>query len=146
MLKVYIDRLRDEKSEKIKESLPPDFIDIEDSELAFDHPIHVEGEAYMASDHLVMHLKVTTKAHMPCGICNSMQGFMINLDNFYHTEPLENIREAQYDFGPMLREAILVEVPHYLKCPEGCPNSELVKPYKREEEVYYPFAELDKES
>jgi hypothetical protein len=76
----------------------------------------------------------------------------IKLSNFYHGEPLAEIRTGVYDFSQMLREAVLLEVPHFAECKGNCPQRVAVKKYLKQpmspeeqaaDEGYLPFAGLD---
>ena len=83
---------------------------------------------------------------MPCSICNADQEQPLFLENFYHTESIADLKVPIFDLEPVLREALLVEVPHYVECKSGCKERHKVMPYVREEEVYYPFSGIDKET
>jgi uncharacterized metal-binding protein YceD (DUF177 family) len=147
--KIWIDRLKDGQTQKIDTLLPSTFLDINEKELQFPLPVKVLGEAYLADTHLVLHLNASTEALMPCAICNEMIETTIQIKDFYHTEPLEDIREAIFDFNLILREALLLEIPQYVECNEGkCSQRELISPFLRkkkqaEPDVHFPFSGLD---
>ena len=69
-LKVYVDRLKGGVSHKVDETLPPDFLEVDDEELLFDDPVKIQCEVYLAEEHLVVHLNIDTSVHLPCSICN----------------------------------------------------------------------------
>jgi uncharacterized metal-binding protein YceD (DUF177 family) len=146
--KIYIDRLKDGHSQKIDGSFNPAFLDVDEEELQFDQPVIVKGEAYLTDDHLVIHLSAATMAEMPCSMCNKMIKTPLTVGNFYHTEPLEQIPDAIYDFGLALREALLIELPHTVECNKGnCESRATIVAYMRGEkrtETYFPFSDLDK--
>jgi hypothetical protein len=151
--KIYIDRLKDRHVQKIEEAFNPSFLEVDEEELQFDLPVTVRGEAYLTDDHLIIHLSAATMAEMPCSVCNKMIKTPLTVGNFYHAEPLSEIREAIYDFGEALREALLIELPRTIECngsalgQQGtCPSRETLAPYLREEtrsETYFPFADID---
>ena len=152
-LKIYIDRLRGDQTVKIKETLPPEFMDITDDELAFTDPIQVQGEAYLAEDHLVIHLNMETTARLPCSICNDTVVTPIQIKNIYLTEPLSDIKSSVYDIAEQVRETILLQTPLFTECSEGkCPERENIKKFLKPEEkptdpaeiIHFPFADLDK--
>jgi hypothetical protein len=145
MLKIYIDRLLGEKTESVREKADASLMDIHEKDLSFPSPIDIEGTAYLAGDHLVLHLKVATEAIQPCSICNSLVKFPITLDDFYHTVPLDDCKESTYNYTEELREAILLEVPQFVQCHDGCPELSAIKPYLCKEKAYYPFGELDQQ-
>jgi uncharacterized metal-binding protein YceD (DUF177 family) len=145
--KIYIDRLRGGHVQKIEGAFNPSFLDVDEKELQFDQPVAVRGDAYLTDDHLVIHLSAATMAEMPCSVCNKMIKTPLTVGNFYHTEPLSEIRDAIYDFQLALREALLIELPHTVECNKGrCPSREILAPYMRGEtrpETYFPFADID---
>ncbi|MGE0199249.1 MAG: DUF177 domain-containing protein [Simkaniaceae bacterium] len=141
-LKIYIDRLSDEKTEKIRENLTPDFIDVDEEDLQFRAPVHIEGQAYIAESHLIVQLKIETEALIPCSICNQKVTVPLKINPLYHTEELSNIRGQIYDYTPPLREGILLEVPTYVECGENCPEREKIKNYLSEGNQQFPFADL----
>ena len=148
---VYIDRLKGGKNEEIDLILPPHFMEIEEEDLMFEESIQVKGKAYLAEDHLIMHLDIETQAMMPCARCNQPSAVPLFIEGFYHTVPLEDIKEGIYHFGPMVREAILLELPSFHSCSdEECLGSELVKKYFKQEKqsggspnTYHPFENLE---
>ncbi|MBS0605236.1 MAG: hypothetical protein JSS60_09420 [Verrucomicrobia bacterium] len=152
-LKIYIDRLKGGHTHKIEETLPPEFMDLDDDELLFEEPIHVSGDAYLADDHLIIHLNITTSALLPCSICNDAVETPIAIKNIYLTEPLAEIKGAIYDCAEQVRETILLQTPLFTECNNGkCPERESIKKFLKPEEkpsapgdiVHFPFADLDK--
>ena len=145
--KIYIDRLKGGHVQRIQESFNPEFLEVDEEELQFDEPVTVQGEAYLTDDHLVIHLVAAALAEMPCSVCNKMIKTPLTVGNFYHAEPLAEIRDAIYDFSWALREALLIELPKTVECNKGrCPSREVLAPYLRgekREETYFPFADFD---
>lgn len=153
---IYIDRLADDKVEKITCSLAPDFMDIHEKDLSFPKPIIASGEAYVASDHLVVHLDVETSARVPCKLCNESITQPIRLTHIYHTVPLSELKQPIFDLREVLRENILLESPAYAECTDAsCPNKGQFAEYIQKDETVrnataddhsnYPFAHLDEE-
>lgn len=150
-LKIYIDRLKDGQKQKIEETLPPDFLDVTEEELVFEDPVHVQAEAYLAEDHLVIHLNIETAACLPCCICNDTVRIPVIIKNIYLTEPLEEIKGAIYDCTNATRESILLQTPRFAECNSGkCPEREHVKKFinnnenssSEKEITHFPFADL----
>ena len=151
-LKVYIDRLREEKIETIGETLSPAFIiDVDEPDLRFNSPVKIQGKAYLAEEHLVIQLKIETKAVVSCSICNEPVKTTIQLQNYYQTEELSQIKGHVYDYMASLREAILLEVPSFVECMRNCPKRAELKKYLHEDkknpkeqgdQVNFPFANL----
>lgn len=149
VFKILIDRLKGGLTQKIEEGFAPGFLGADEPELQFRSKVNVKGEIYLTDAHLVIHLKADTKIFMPCAVCNEMIEFPLKVENFYHTEPLEEIRGAVYDYSEALREALLIELPKIIECNGGdCPNRPILKPYLRSETradktTYFPFSDID---
>ena len=147
--KIWIDRLGEGHVQKINGSFDPAFLEIDEKELKFSAPVQAAGEAYLADRHLVIHLKAQTKATVPCAICNEMTDMELKVENFYHSEAIEEIPSAVFDFSGPLRDALLIELPHYFECCGGnCPERENLVPYLRSapktegKKSNFPFADL----
>ncbi len=149
VFKIWIDRLGEGQTQKIDGSFEPSFLEIDEKELQFRAPVRVVGEAYLADQHLVIHLKASTLATLPCAICNQMVEAELKVDNFYHSEPVAEIQGAVFDFGGPLREALLIELPHYFECSNGkCPERATLAAYmrapakKETKDTHFPFKDL----
>jgi uncharacterized metal-binding protein YceD (DUF177 family) len=142
-LKIYVDRLKDGHTEKIQEELFSDFLAITEEELSFPLPVNVKGDAYLAEDHLVLRLKATTKAKLPCCMCNEDFLFSIEID-FYHTVALDELKNPVFDYSLALRESILLQVPPFAECNGGqCPERPAVSKYlKSAPHSQFPFSDL----
>lgn len=150
--RIYVEQLRDGQIESLEETYPPAFLNVAEKDLAFVDPVRIKGEAYLADDVLVLHLDVRTLATMPCRICNESIKADVVINEFYHAEPLEEIKGSVFDFREMLREAILLETPPLAECHQGnCPKRKALQQFFKkegtvkngEEEGYQPFADLD---
>lgn len=151
---INIDHLADDKVIEVDEQLSPTFLDLHDEEIEFPNPIEIEGKAYLASDHLVVQLKVKTTMKLPCSQCNDNVSQTILIDPFYISESTQELGHHMFDLLPQLREAILLEVPQFSKCSDqDCPNRGMLKTFIQKEEMKvassneanFPFAEIDKE-
>lgn len=145
-LKILIDRLRGGLTQKLDGELDPSFLGPEEPELRFGSQVHVKGEAYTTDTHLVIHLHADTKVSMPCAVCNQMIEIVLKAEHFYHTEPLEEIKGAVFDYSDALREALLIELPRTVECNQGnCPEREIITPFLRSETrtETFPFADMD---
>jgi uncharacterized metal-binding protein YceD (DUF177 family) len=150
--KIYVDQLRDGHIETIHEILSPDFMEVKEEDLLFQDEINVDGEAYLAEDEVVLHLEIFTKATIPCSICNERVKIDVSIPDFYHAEPLQNIKTGIFNYKEILRESILLETPSFAECHDGkCPKRNEFKKYlkesgredgKSDEEGYQPFADL----
>lgn len=149
LFKIWIDRLKGGRTQKIEESLDPAFLGPEEEELHFRSKVDIKGEAYLTDAHLIVHLKARCQALMPCSICNEMIQVELKNDNFYHTQPIEEIAGAVFDFSELLREALLLELPKAVECNKGnCAQRATMAPYlraekRKEKTTYFPFAHLD---
>lgn len=150
-LKIYIDRLKGGHTLKIQETLSPEFLDVKDEELIFKDPVRVCGQAYLADDHLVIHLDIETSTSLPCSICNSGVSSPVFIKNHYCTIPLSEIKHAIFDFTESVRETILLQTPLYAECNKGqCPERENIKKFLKSNEkpldpnemTHFPFTDL----
>jgi len=152
-LKIYVDRLKEGHKEKIDLILPPDLMEVNEQELAFLNPITLKGETYLAEDHLVLHLQLETKATLPCIVCNQAVKIPLVIQDFYHAEPIAEIKGAIFDYTEKVREALLLQTPIYIECSNGkCPERKTLNKYLKttspsekgssEEHPHFPFANL----
>lgn len=150
-LKIFVDRLTQEKSENIDETIPATLLNVSEPFLTFSGVIKIQGETYIASDHLVIQLTVDALAEIPCSICNDRVTATIFLKKFYQTEEISQIKGHVYDYFPLLREAILLEVPDFVECNGNCKKRTDLKNYlkpnitskkSQKEHVNFPFANL----
>lgn len=147
-LTIYIDRLRDGTVEQIQETLPPSFMEIEEAALNFRSPISILGEAYVTPTHLILKLELKTKASLPCSICNTWIEVPLEIKDVYHTEPLEQIPSAIFNYRELIKELLLLEVPSFAECDKGnCSerafvNNYLKKQKKTSAKQQFPFADL----
>lgn len=144
---IYIDRLSQEKQETFDLTKnPADFLVCEEA-LSFVDQVKIKGKAYIAQSHLVIHADIEVNYEIPCNICNQRTVKPLSLSGQYYTISLDTIKGKIFDFGHLIRETILLEVPHFSYCHEThCPEEETIKKYltKNEEKSNYPFADLDR--
>jgi uncharacterized metal-binding protein YceD (DUF177 family) len=148
---IYIEQLRQGHIEKIKENLPPDFLEVPDKELSFPEDVLLDGEVYVANDTLVMHFNVQTTVTLQCVICQGPVNVDIRIKGLYQTVPVTEIPSGIYNFKEALREIILLEVPKFAECNAGnCPERQGIAKYLKQphpgveddEGTYRPFADL----
>lgn len=120
--KVYIEQLRFKNEENIQLALECDFLDVDEPDLQFESPVLLSGEMYIADKELIFHWNIVAKAKLPCSICNEWTSVEVKIPNFYTSVSLNEIKSGVYSFKELLRETILLEVPHFTECGEGnCP-------------------------
>ncbi len=139
-----MESLSNGETQKISFQASPDFLDIQEKDLVFNAPVDIQGEVYLASQSLLLHLNAKTTAFMPCSVCNNPAPFPLVLENFYFTEEIENL-PSPFDFSEILREALLMELPFFVECNQGnCPERATAKKYLKEQqqEMYFPFSDL----
>lgn len=149
-LRVFVERLRDGHTERMEETVSSSFIGCDAEDLAFRSPVVVKGEAYLSDADLIIHLRVSTEASLPCRICNEGVVVMVVVRDLYIAEPLERVKSGVFNFSDPVREALLLEVPHFAECGGGhCVHRGEVERYLRqpdasdgEEERYHPFTAL----
>lgn len=152
-LKIFVDRLRHGETETFEEVVTPEFLDLHEKDLQFKEPVHVNGQAYLAEEVLVLHIDVKATATIPCRICNEPTKAAVEVKGLYYTVPLEEIKGAVYDYHEALRETILIETPTVVECHQGkCPQRAVMKRFLKQEsqdkgnmhnDDYRPFANLD---
>ncbi len=142
--KIYIDRLKSGNCDEFDQVLPSSFLDVDEDELSFCGDIKVHGKAYLSGDHLTLQLNASATAQMPCRICNQVTRVTIELKNSCMPVALEEIKGAVFNPNELVREIILAEVPAQTECKGNCPLREELKPFlKEEEEIYFPFKDLE---
>lgn len=148
--KIYVDRLRGGHEKKIDECLSPDFLDIKEADLSFEKEVILEGTTYLAEQELVFNFSVNTEALLSCAICSAKVPIEIKVKNYYHMEPLENLKSGVFNYKELLRETILLEVPLIAECANGnCPKRKEILKYLKtdseavQEDGFHPFADLE---
>lgn len=129
-LKIFIDRLKGDAVEQIEEELPSHFLEVQEADLSFAHPIQLKGSAYLANQHLILELTISTSAQIPCIICNEKVEVPIQIQNVPHTIEISSIKSAVYDYSQEVRNAILLKVPTFVECQDGnCPERKIINKY-----------------
>lgn len=147
-LKFFLNDLEKGATKKFCGAYSPEFMELEESELSFSKDIELNVTAYLADQDLVLNVNAAAWAQMPCRICNQEAEVLISVNNHYHTQPKSEIKNGVVHVGKdVVRELILLGVPHFAECEGSCPQREGLKPYSREqkvreEEAYRPFANL----
>jgi uncharacterized metal-binding protein YceD (DUF177 family) len=146
-LRVELALLQEDHVQKIQGSFDPSCLEVREPDLSFLDPIEVNGEVSLSDGHVVVHLNASTKAHMPCAICNEMTPCVVRTVDFRYAEPLEAIAGPHLDVNLLLREALLLELPKILECNQGkCPERAAIAAYlassdKKEPPSHnFPFA------
>lgn len=139
---IFIDRLKKEEVLHIKEETPSAFLEISEPELSFKDPVHISGKAYIVEDHLILQFNIQTTCDVPCCICNTLFTKNINIQSFYHAQPLEELKLPIFDYSLLVREAILLELPAFTECNAGnCPERTCVSKYLSTSNSF-PFQDL----
>lgn len=147
--KIYIDRLRGGANQVIDAELDPSFLEVDEPDLSFPEPVQLNGDAYLTDEHLIIHLKALTRARRLCAICNQPTLIDVAAHNFYHTEMIQDIPSAVFDFREVLREALLIEIPLIVECNKGkCPERASIAPFmssqeRKENPTYFPFTDIE---
>ncbi len=154
-LKIYVDRLKNGEEETITAKLDPSLFDLKkEDDVSAKEPIQVSGKAYIAGDFLIVELDIDTTLTLRCSVCNRAFSFAIHLKQWIHEEPLEDIKHGIFEYGVVVREACLLEIPLYPQCGVSlCLHRDEIEKYlkkpsedssKQEDKSshYYPFADL----
>lgn len=149
--KIYVDQLHNGNVEIVHEKFSVDFLDVQEAELQFTGEVAMDGEAYLATDTLVLHFSVVAHAILPCAMCNRPVTTDIQITDYYHIEPLSDVKSGIFNFEEILRETILLETPAFAECNEGhCTSRKEMKKYLKnpgesspDDEGHQPFANLN---
>ena len=151
-LLIYVERLRDGKTESIEEQIDPSLLDISDEELVCNESISVSAEVYLVDIWLIVKISFSATVVLPCSLCNEPFVLPIVVEEQLHEEPLEDIKGGIFDLMPLIREALILEIPFYPQCGMTfCRNRDKVEKFlkkNKEEgldsagEHYLPFEDL----
>lgn len=144
-LKIYTERLKEGQKETFSGSISCLSMP-EEKDLSFKKEIELSGEAYVAGDHLIIKLDAKAIAFMPCCVCNNPVTVQVNLCDFYHAEPLEEIKSSIFDFSELVRTDLLLQLPQFAECQGSCSERKNLKQFLKEKNTAcnanFPFAEL----
>lgn len=125
--KIYVDRLREGREEKISFTVDASFIGVPSE---FLDPVRISGVAYLAHSHLILRLRIDTMMRMVCAMCNEFVNVQTAIDDFYQTVELAKIPHFVFNFEDLVRDAILLQLPHTVECNGGnCPDREQLQKY-----------------
>lgn len=150
-LRVRIDGSSADSEAVFEERLPPAFLDLHpDDELSAASDIVVSGRAYRASEWIMIEGHVSVTMRLPCATCNEPSDFFIHLMSWEHSIAASSVKDGVLDVSEALREAILIEVPFFIRCGgDVCRNATEVSTYLTSEvsaedgeERYQPFLSL----
>jgi len=146
-LKIFTEQLRDGKRESFEHVIPPDFLGIAESDLIFHSPIHLKGEVYATDEDIILQMSAHTEVKMPCSICNEMTFVTLKTEELFHTILLADLKSTTFDFTDILREELVITIPHFVECKQGqCPERTHVAKYMKSKTVspqnHFPFADL----
>ncbi len=122
--KIYLSHLREGRREVFEGDFSPCLMDIDEKDLSFPWPITLSGEAYLAEGSLMVGFSAKVKARVRCAICNELTSIDLNVNKYLHEEKLGTIFSGVFDFRPVLRESILLELPLTAECNGNCPERE----------------------
>jgi uncharacterized metal-binding protein YceD (DUF177 family) len=132
---IYIDRLKEGEVTLIEEEVDSAFLDVTDGNLFFPEKIAFHGSAYLAENHLVVTLDLSTTYQTYCKICNELINVPFSIEGLYITEEAENISSKIFDLKEPLRDAILLEIPLYSECEGGCSMRKDLNKYFKQDSV-----------
>lgn len=139
---IYVDQLKSGHVEHLKEDFDPSFLDVNEPELRFKGPVHIEGETYVAGHELVLHLAITAMSVIPCKVCNRPLEVGISLPNFYEAIPLSEVPHGIFSMQETLRQAILLDSKTFAECEGNCPHRNDIAPFLKKPSSASPFDQL----
>lgn len=142
MLKIYIDRLKDDATCQIEESAEASLFDISENELKLIAPVALSGIAYTTNDHLLLQLTIDTLVQIPCAICNQLVPYPIQIEDFSLAIELDSVKGAIFDYTEEVRNHILLKIPPFFECSGGnCPSRKELKTFFKKT-GNLPFSDL----
>ena len=131
VLRVRVDGSHIDGEVEFEERLPPEFLDLpQGDELSAASDILVSGRAYRASEWIMIQADVTVSMCLPCSMCNDMCTFSIELTSWEQSLPASSMKDGMIDLSEVLREAILLEVPFFVRCcGDTCRNDDEFRKY-----------------
>ncbi len=148
VLCIPVDRCFAGESILLDEQIDPSFLELtEKDELVPASPVHVCGTVYCTDEWIIANARVTASFRLPCSACNEIFTLQIEVPAFSHQEAVEGLKRGFWDVGPSLREAILVEVPFFVRCGgSACAHMDDIQKYFRDPEKeidgHQPFRDL----
>lgn len=140
--KIYVDQLKNGHVEQIKEDFDPSFLDVNEPDLKFKGPVHVEGEAYVAGQELILHFAIHALSIVPCKVCNKSLEIEISLPNYYEAIPLSDVPHGIFSMQETLRQAILLDSTTFAECEGNCPHRQDIAPFLKKTSSASPFDQL----
>ena len=130
-----------------EEQLDPDFLDLpEGDELVPSSKVTVRGTACRAGEWVVVKGEVETAMELPCAMCNERTVFAVGPFVWKADVPVADVKEGRLDLTEALREAVLLEVPYFVKCGgKVCRNEQTIRQYlapNETDERHQPFQSL----
>ncbi len=143
-LKIYVDRLKEGQEEVFEGTLPTSFLG---TDPLFQETLFLSAKACVTGDLLILKLEAQTAAFLPCSICNEQVLVPLELTDVYHDKDLKEIPSV-FDFSDLLREDLLLGLPHFTECKGNCPERQSIKNYLKQapeqdtSSVQFPFSNL----
>lgn len=147
--KIFLDRLFDGKEQILQDSIPKEFLFVDEEELKFEGPVEIKGKAYLAYDHLVIRLNAEALVNLPCVICTQPVSFFLKIKDRTHSIPIKEISGKIFSFKDLLKEELLLEVPQTKECNDLCKERKNIAPFlnKKQQndnpENHFPFSGLE---
>lgn len=129
-MRIYIDRLKEGQEHTFDEEVScSDIFDKDEIGTVINQPLSLSFKAYLAGHELVIEWhSIKAVVRVCCTICNEFFDLPLAIEGTRHIEPLSAIRGAVFNPASLVREQILLDVPAYAECTEGCcPQREALK-------------------
>ena len=144
---IDLNRLRHEESEPFDVMLDPQVLELSANDsIEVTEPVHATGTASIVDDELIIDLSVEGTLKMRCSTCHEPFAFAVDVTDDVSTHSLEEIKSATFDVKDIIREAFLLEIPHFPQCGgKSCLNRDKIQKYLKKEgteDTYSPFKDL----
>ncbi len=129
-LKIFVHRLGEGRKEVISETLGPELMDLSEAELRFQDPVCVSGEAEVVDGEFCLSIRAATRVQMPCRVCGEWVTVELKTPELMHNQSLNELRSGVFQMQGMIREGLLLELPHCVECSFGvCPERKEINRY-----------------
>jgi uncharacterized metal-binding protein YceD (DUF177 family) len=145
--KILVDRLKNEKEQKVCEEVTSSFLGIDEPGLRYEGSLQVQGMAAMHYQEIILNLEMNALAILPCSICNKDVEKKVRAEQVvaFHTD---EIKQGTLDYSEVIRDMILLETPKFAECNDNCSKrkeieSYLADPKKKSKQTPFKHLKMD---
>lgn len=99
---------------------PPDILELDnDEELFANGPVKYNLYVDIVSERLIINGRLETKLKIECARCSNFFSTSVSDSSFLRDYPMTGDMSV-LDLGPDMREALILQIPHFPLCSETC--------------------------